>query len=310
MDFSRDVSFKFPLCRGEDVRAIQQALTILQSRPPCGTVDGIFGNATRISVSAFQESNHLTSTGVVDKATWEALFKEASERQEQVPQGAASVLVAAAAKSAPADMPVRRDQALRARDWLFKNFLPDIQKAIQGSPVDANLVAAIACKETANIWLDWIKQLGPEDVLARCVFDASGDFPNTSRSAFPRNTQAFRDKVGDALTDELIDEANQTRKMRKWGPEKWVYKGYGIFQYDLQHYPDDQGFFENREWRQMSACMDRFMSEMRAKLKASGGDVPDAVRRYNGSGPKAEQYREHVLFIYKWLNETPPATDA
>jgi hypothetical protein len=305
MDFVRDVSFRLPLCRGEDVRAIQQALTILQSRPPCGTVDGIFGSATQKSVSWFQEFNRLSPTGVVDKPTWEALFKEAADRQKELPQGAASVLVAAAAKTAPADMPVRRDQAIRARDWLFTNFLPQIEQAVQGTPLDANLVAAIACKETANVWLDWIKRISPGEVVARCVFDASGDYPNTSRSAFPRNAQAFREKVGDALTDDLIAEANAMRKVRGWGPEKWLYKGYGIFQYDLQHYLTDPGFFENHEWRKFDVCLDKLMLEMKRKLEASQGDLADAIRRYNGSGPKAEQYREHVLFIYQWLKDAP-----
>ncbi|RYE80040.1 MAG: peptidoglycan-binding protein [Oxalobacteraceae bacterium] len=305
MDFARDVSFRLPLCRGEDVRAIQQALTILQSTPPCGTVDGIFGSATQKSVSWFQQASQLSPTGIVDKPTWEALFKQAADRQKQVSGGAASVLVAAAAKTAPADMPVRRDQAIRARDWLFTNFLPQIEQAVQGTPLDPNLVAAIACKETANVWLDWIKRLSPDEVLARCVFDASGDYPGTSRSAFPRNAQAFREKVGDALTDALIAEANEMRKVRGWGPERWLYKGYGLFQYDLQHYLTDPGFFENREWRKFDVCLDKLMLEMKRKLEASNGDLPDAIRRYNGSGPKAEQYRGHVLFIYAWLKDAP-----
>lgn len=307
MDFAREVSFSFPLCRGEDVRAIQQALTILRSQPPCGTVDGIFGNASKKAVAAFQQLHRLSVTGAVDKDTWEALFKEAADAQKAVPEGAASALVAAAAKTMPAEMPVRRDQALRARDWLFTNFRPQIDAAVKGTPVDANLVAAIACKETANVWLSWISRLTPDEVLARCVFDASGDFPGTSRSAFPRNAQAFRDKVGDALTDALIAEANAMRKVRGWGPEQWLYKGYGLFQYDLQHYLTDPGFFQNREWRRMDVCLDKLMGEFKTKLNDSGGDLPDAIRRYNGSGPKAEQYREHVLFIYQWLNDTPAA---
>jgi hypothetical protein len=34
---------------------------------------------------------------------------------------------------------------------------------------------------------------------------------------------------------EYVDlEANDTRKLRGFGPQHWVYKGYGLFQYDLQ----------------------------------------------------------------------------
>jgi hypothetical protein len=324
MEFTREVAFRFPLCRGEDVRAIQQALTILQAEPPCGTVDGIYGNATKLAVAEYQRRNHFEPTGVVDATTWGALFKSAAERQKDVPEKAASALVKAAATApavaaapapadaagtpagpAPAELPVSRPQALRARDWLLRHFAPQIERAVQGTPLDANLVAAIACKETANVWLGWIDRLSPADVLARCVFDGSGDVPGTSRGAFPRNAAEFRARVGDALTDALIEEANETRKLRGYGPQRWLYKGYGLFQYDLQHFDTDPAFFRDRLWRNFDDCIDRFMQEMRRKLADANGDVPDAVRRYNGSGARAEQYRDHVMFILGWLKDAP-----
>lgn len=316
MQFTREVAFRFPLCRGEDVRAIQQALTILQNEPPCGTVDGIFGGATKQAVAEYQRRNHLEATGVVDAATWASLFAAAAGRQKDVPEKSASALVKAAlagtapvaalaAGPAPADLPVSQAQALRTRDWLLRNFATPIEQAVQGTPLDADLVAAIACKETANVWLHWIDRLSPGEVLARCVFDGSGDVPGTSRSAFPRNAAEFRAVAGDALTDALIDEANETRKLRGFGPQRWLYKGYGLFQYDLQHFKTDPDFFRNRQWGDFAACMDRFMREMHTKLADAHGDLPDAVRRYNGSGPKAEQYREHVMFMLGWLKATP-----
>lgn len=326
MDFTREVAFRFPLCRGEDVRAIQQALTILQSEPPCGTVDGIFGGATKLAVAEYQRRNSLDPNGVVDATTWAAMFKAAAVRQEKIPQGSASALVAAAATAGaapaakpmamagtavagppPADLPVSQAQALRARDWLFQNFGAQIDAIVQGTPLDSNLVAAIACKETANVWLHWIDRLNAGDVLERCVFDGSGDVPGSSRGAFPRNAAEFRAKVGDALTDMLIEEANETRKLRGYGPQRWLYKGYGIFQYDLQHFETDPDFFRNREWRTIESCLDRFMREMRDKLKAANGNLAEAVRRYNGGGPKAEQYRDHVLYMHGWLAATAPA---
>lgn len=327
MEFTREVAFRLPLCRGEDVRAIQQALTILMSEPPCGTVDGIFGGATKLAVAEYQRRNSLDASGVVDAQTWASMFKAAALRQDKLLEGSGSALVAGAAKAGevleaaalpalafvsgatPADLPVSRSQALRARDWLFQNFAAQIDQIVEDTPLDANLVAAIACKETANVWLNWIDRLSPDEVLARCVFDGSGDVPGTDRKAFPRNASAFRAKVGDGLTDLLIDEANETRKLRGYGPQRWLYKGYGIFQYDLQHFDKDPGFFRDREWRSMDSCLDRWMKEMQDKLRAASGDVPDAVRRYNGSGPKAEQYRDHVLFIHGWLAGAAPAVN-
>ena len=52
MERTRDLLFKFPLLRGEDVRAVQLALTTLNIQPPCGAADGIFGPGTPIQTSA------------------------------------------------------------------------------------------------------------------------------------------------------------------------------------------------------------------------------------------------------------------
>jgi hypothetical protein len=87
---------------------------------------------------------------------------------------------------------------------------------------------------TAYFWLNFIDKKSVADVLARCVLDASGDYPGTERSAFPKNTHAFTAKYGDAFANMLIAEANATRKWRGFGPAAWVYKGYGLFQFDLQ----------------------------------------------------------------------------
>jgi hypothetical protein len=132
------------------------------------------------------------------------------------------------------------------------------------------------------------------------VFDASGDAPGTSRAAFPRDTAAFRDRYPD-LADTLIEEANRSRALRKLPRAAWVYKGYGIFQYDLQHIEQDEEFFRDKKWSDFDACMERFMREMRRKLADAGGDLRDAVRRYNGRGAKAEEYAGHVMLMRYWL---------
>ena len=54
MEYTRLLSYQFPLTRGEDVRAVQQALIALQIKPPCGSADGVFGFATAATVKSFQ----------------------------------------------------------------------------------------------------------------------------------------------------------------------------------------------------------------------------------------------------------------
>ena len=97
--------------------------------------------------------------------------------------------------------------------------------------------------------------------------------------AFPVNAAAFRDRYGDAITEELIDEANKTRALQGWGPEKWLYKGYGIYQYDLQHFPTDEAWFRDKKWATMDGCLSRLLQELKAKHAAANGDLRDTIRR-------------------------------
>lgn len=58
--------------RGDEVERFQQRLADLGYLT--GSVDGIYGRQTTTAVSLFQELNGLTSTGIVDEATLEAIY--------------------------------------------------------------------------------------------------------------------------------------------------------------------------------------------------------------------------------------------
>ena len=119
-----------------------------------------------------------------------------------------------------------------------------IDKAVKGTPFSVDILCGITCQETAYFWLPLLKRLSANEILARCVLDANGDYPGTKRSAFPTNTAAFRNQCGDEFADMLISEANKTRKLRGFGPQQWVYKGYGLFQGPiLQSVKTDEAFF-------------------------------------------------------------------
>jgi hypothetical protein len=311
MEFTRDLLYRFPLIRGEDVRAVQQGLITLKVQPPCGSADGIFGAATQLAVESFQQAFNIANPqgqplpqdGVVDTQTWTALFSRvAAAGVATASIGAARAALSIEAGGSPP--PLSREQVGKAKKWLMGNFKAPITAVAASSPLDIDLICAIVCKETASQWLHWTDKPAAE-VLARCVFDASGDAPGTGRKAFPPNTAAFRARFGNALTEMLIAEANKTRQWRNLQPEEWVYKGYGIFQYDLQNILTDEAFFTGRLWGTMDNCLDRFMRLMNEKLKSSGGDVRDAVRRYNGSGAKAEEYARHVMIMAEWAKQQP-----
>ena len=83
----------------------------------------------------------------------------------------------------------------------------------------------------------------------------------------------------------------------------WVYKGYGLFQYDLQHVKTAEDFFRNREWYSIDNCLSRVVEELDRKLTAQGGDLWKAIRAYNGSGAAAERYMQNVKAFTGYCEE-------
>jgi hypothetical protein len=201
---------------------------------------------------------------------------------------------AAATTPEPASLPISKTAAIECAQWLLDNFGAALRTAVQGKPYHVSHLCGIVCQETAYKWLKWKADNDAQRIVQRCVFDASGDYPGTSRSAFPPNTAAFRSKYGDTFTDMLIEEANVTRRLQGWTDQPWVYKGYGIFQYDLQSVDIDRAFFEQKQWYDFQQCLDRACRELDSKLQSSRGDLWLAIQRYNGSGSAAVQYAENV----------------
>lgn len=197
-------------------------------------------------------------------------------------------------------LPLSQSQAREASKWLKENFEQELSPYILHTKFSLDLVCGIFCQETASKLIFWIDEYEPEVCLARCVFDASGDYPGTSRSAFPRNRTEFEHVYGKEATDMLVEEANLMRAMPQataqggWKPANYLYKGYGIFQYDLQHVKDDADFFLLKKWYSFQECASRLVRVLTEKA-ARYSALHDIVRSYNGSGPRAEQYAVNVL---------------
>lgn len=199
-------------------------------------------------------------------------------------------------------LPITRNQAYTAAKWIKQNFGGKVADATGGTPFDSDLLCGIACQETAYFWLNFIDTLPVDDVVARCVLDASGDYPGTRRSAFPVNTAAFVQKYGQEQADVLIAEANATRALRGFSPASWVYKGYGLYQYDLQYVEDDPDFFFQKKWYDFDECLGRVMHELTEKY-AQSEDLWAAVKAYNGSGSSATEYANNVMQYRQYCSE-------
>jgi hypothetical protein len=191
-------------------------------------------------------------------------------------------------------LPITKEQAHAVARWMKSNFGAAIAGSVKGTPFSVDVLCGIACQETAYFWLNFLNTLSKDQILARCVLDASGDFPGTRRGVFPRNTDAFRKRYGAEFTNMLIKEANDTRDLRGYPPKNWVYKGYGIYQYDLQWVTDDEAFFHERKWYNFDDCLDCVLKELREKYKVYP-DLWKAIRAYNGSGAAATAYANNVI---------------
>jgi hypothetical protein len=202
-------------------------------------------------------------------------------------------------------LPINRAQAHKMAQWMKAHFGDAMDAATEGTPFSTDLLCAIACQETAYVIVGWIGTYGADVILARSVFDASGDAEGTERTAFPVNAAAFRARYGDEFTDMLIAEANLMRPMRHppLAPAHLLYKGYGIFQYDLQHVTHDEAFFREKQWATFATCLDRVLTELTAKYSAQKNDLREAVRAYNGRGAKAEAYRDNVFTFLDYCRE-------
>jgi hypothetical protein len=191
------------------------------------------------------------------------------------------------------ELPISKTQARSVTKWMKQNWADKIQQATANTPFPPHIICAITCQETAYFWVSLLDKLTPGDVLGRCVLDASGEMASDPRSVFPKNTAEFRQRFGDEFAGMLIEEANKTRQLRNYAPKQWVYKGYGLFQYDLQYVVDDEAFFRDRQWYGIDACAARVMKELNEKYSHTH-DLWKAVKAYNGSGSRAEQYVQNV----------------
>lgn len=202
------------------------------------------------------------------------------------------------------DLPVNYAKCKLTANWLDTHFGEKCEAIVTNTPFTKELIYAIACKETAIYFYDWTKDHAPEEVLGRCVFDATGDVSG-ARNAFPKNTSEFVEKYSQKIADDLIGEANKTRAMRGFGPKQWVYAGYGIFQYDLQNIQTDETFFTQKLWYNMDDCLARIMKELNAKWKLHPNDLFHTIMAYNGSGSRAEIYANDVIQFINWISSNP-----
>ena len=163
--------------------------------------------------------------------------------------------------------------------WFKRNFHEPIAAAVKDTPFTLDLMTALACQETGEIWPILRKtDLSLDRILELCVGDTL-DAPN--RSAFPKNKAAL---VAEPQGQEMFELAHQAlvdmaqfidsyKKVAK-NPDKFCH-GYGIFQFDLQFFKEQPDYFLEKRYANFDECLQKALGELQhARQRAGFQDRP------------------------------------
>lgn len=160
--------------------------------------------------------------------------------------------------------------------WFKENFHAEVEAAIAGTPFTLDLMVALACQETGDVWpILRKKPLTVDQILALCVGDTIDFNPatNKGRKAFPRNKAALLAVPrGDAMfaiaRQALVDVAQQIPSAFPGAsnPNKFC-RGYGMFQLDLQFFKDDPDYFLEKRYEKFSETLGKSIGELTVKAK-------------------------------------------
>jgi hypothetical protein len=165
-----------------------------------------------------------------------------------------------------------------AIQWFKNSFGKEIGKAVAGTPFTLDMVAAIAFQETGYLWAPLVARgLSPAELLKACVGDT---FDAPDRDAFPTSKSALLAAPRGAEMFAVAREALETigkfdrtyGKVAEARPNKFCH-GFGIFQYDLQFYPENPSFFLEKKWHDFGECLALLIGELKAAKQRAFGPL-------------------------------------
>jgi hypothetical protein len=177
--------------------------------------------------------------------------------------------------------------------WFKLSFQSEVVPILQGTPFTVDLLAAVALHETGYIWGPLVRKGWPtEKILSSCVGDTL-DFPRRSKTAFPKNKQELITAhkgvemftVAREALETLGEHNSAFRRVAQKYPDKFCH-GFGIFQYDLQYFLINPGFFLEKRWSDFGECVKLFVKEELA-----------AAQKRAGFGEKKSLTNEELVFV-------------
>ncbi len=159
--------------------------------------------------------------------------------------------------------------------WFKQQFSADIDRALVGTPFDLDMLTALACQETGEIWPNLPRKgMSRADILTLCVGDVIDGNGVKGRSAFPINrAQLLTHPKGQAMFDiarkALVDMAVHIKGYQSSAakPHKFC-RGFGLFQYDLQFFKNtDPDYFLLKKYEKLDATLGKCLGELKNKLQ-------------------------------------------
>jgi hypothetical protein len=160
--------------------------------------------------------------------------------------------------------------------WFKREFQAEIQDSLSDTPFDVDLITAIACRESGEMWPVLRKKDGftRNRILLLCVGDTLDS--DRGRRAFPKTKAHLLSKPNGSRMFEvahqaLVDMARHIPGYRgvARNADKFCH-GYGIFQYDLQFFLDDPAFFLEQKYGTFHECLRRCIAELKRGLRTLG----------------------------------------
>ncbi|WP_448140399.1 hypothetical protein [Sphingopyxis fribergensis] len=159
--------------------------------------------------------------------------------------------------------------------WFRESFGDRIMGELSGTPFDIDMLTALACQETGELWSKMRgKGLSPDEIAALCCGDTLD--ADKGRRAFPRTKKELVYVTGGekmfkiardallAMAEHVPDYAFANSRANKFC------HGFGVFQYDLQFFLSDPAYFLERRYENFENSLARAMIELRRGLRTLG----------------------------------------
>ncbi|MCP4382798.1 MAG: hypothetical protein GY798_15490 [Hyphomicrobiales bacterium] len=166
--------------------------------------------------------------------------------------------------------------------WFKEQFQKKINKAAKGSLFDVDMLVAVACQETGEIWpVLRRKGLPVDEILRLCVGDTLDE--DKGRRAFPRTKAALVAKPNGQEMFEIAHQALVNMAVHIPGyrgvaarPAKFCH-GFGVFQLDLQFFLEDPQYFLKKRYEKFDQTLGKCLAELQSALKKVGYHTKSAL---------------------------------